>query len=48
MWAELGPAQKNKKIESVDIKILHVLENYYYYYYYYYFSQFIHLYQDHE
>jgi hypothetical protein len=47
MWAELGPAQKKYikiyiKIESVDIKILHVLENYIF------FSQFIHLYQDHE
>jgi hypothetical protein len=47
MWVELGPAQKKnkkiyKKIESVDIKILHVLENYIF------FSQFIHLYHDHE
>jgi hypothetical protein len=30
LWVELGPAQKNnknKKIKSVEIKILHVLEN---------------------
>jgi len=38
-WAQpspcglLGPAPKKiKKIESVDIKILHVLENYYYFF----------------
>jgi hypothetical protein len=46
MWAELGPAPKKikiKKIESVDIKILHILENYIFF-----FPQFIHLYQDHE
>jgi hypothetical protein len=36
MWAELGPAPKkikkieSKKIESVEIKILHVLEKIYF------------------
>jgi len=41
MWAELGPAQKTKKkiktkkIESIEIKILHVLGKMYFY-------QFIH------
>jgi hypothetical protein len=36
MWAELGPAPqnkkiKNKKIESIKIKILHVLEKKYFF-----------------